>query len=104
MNMAVEKLLPWAALPLLLVLAVTLHVTMVQADIPLQPSTYAPVLLATALVTLFEIRLPHRSLPLHPTPIGAYLQLSVALAPGASFSGETVLAQHGALSSHRESA
>ena len=54
-----EKLFPWIGFPTLMILAVALHITMVGAGAPLQLATYVPVLLAAAVVTLFEFRFPH---------------------------------------------
>jgi hypothetical protein len=60
-NEKLEKLFPWTGFPVLLMLAVALHVSMVEGGAPLQLATYVPVLLAAALVTLFELRFPHQA-------------------------------------------
>ena len=61
MNMAIDRLLPWTLFPAVLLLAVALHVAMARAGVSLQVATYLPVLLVAGLVTLCELRLPHRS-------------------------------------------
>lgn len=61
MNMPIERLISWIAFPLVLSLSVALHASMTHAGVSPQFATYVPVLLAAALVTLLEVRLPHRS-------------------------------------------
>ena len=59
MPMALDRILPWTAYPLVVGFGIGLHVTMVAFGQSIAFSTYAPVLLAAGMVTWLERNFPY---------------------------------------------
>lgn len=60
MNAELQKTLPWLWYPLVICTAVFLHVSLSVAGVSLVYSTYIPVLLAAATITILEMCFPYR--------------------------------------------
>ena len=55
-----HQVLPWTAYPLVIALAISLHLVMLEREIVLPVSTYIPVILGALAITLLEFFIPYR--------------------------------------------